>query len=82
MEAANLDGVPTGMVGVTIPAGRYLEFAIRGQMPQALIETWQSIWKYFSGVSAYQRAYTADFELYKRNPETQQTEVSIYIAIA
>lgn len=75
-EVADLQSVPHGMVGLTIPAGRYLVFTAQGPMPHALIETWSVIWRYFSQGSQYARAYSADFELY-RAPE----QVDIHIAI-
>ena len=62
-EVTTLDNVPDGMVGTTIPAGRYLVFTAKGEIPQALIETWMSILDYFSRESKYQRAYTTDFEI-------------------
>ncbi|AQU83343.1 MAG: transcription activator effector binding protein [Halomonas sp.] len=46
-------------------------------MPQAVIDTWSSIWEHFgSGESKHIRAYTTDFELYKSGHE-----VDIFIAI-
>lgn len=62
---------------VTLPAAKYMVFEGKGEMPKVVIETWKTIWDYFSqpGVQ-YQRAYTTDFEFYK-----SQTEVAIHIAI-
>lgn len=77
-EVSSLDDIPAGMVGITIPAAKYLVFTAKGEMPDALIETWGYIWKYFSKPSNYKRAYTADFELYEK---TKNSEVDIYIAI-
>lgn len=75
MEVSSIDNPPENMVGVTIPAGAYLMFNVVGTLPQAIVQTWQQIWDYFSASSRYQRAFTTDFEQY----EPQQ--VSIYIAI-
>lgn len=67
---------PKGMRTVTIPAGKYLVFTATGPMPKALIETWGSIWTYFSDNSRYTRAYTTDFEEYQGSDK-----VEIYIAV-
>ena len=75
-EADSLRLVSKGMVGATVPAGKYLVFHARGQMPEALIETWTRIWAYFANSSRYQRAYTTDFESY-----LEGNKVDIYIAI-
>lgn len=76
VEVLTLDAIPNGMTGITIPAGSYLIFIAQGSMPQTLIQTWGSIWKYFSQEQKYQRAYTYDFELY-RSPD----RVDIHIAV-
>ncbi len=68
--------VPDGLVRVSIPAGRYLLFDAEGDMPGAVINTWQEIWRYFSKPSDHVRAYTTDFELH-RGPKA----VGIYIAV-
>ena len=75
-EVLDLDTVPDGMVGLAIPAGRYLVFTAQGPMPQVVIDTWIAIWQYFSENPQYTRAYSTDVELY-RGPE----EVAIHIAI-
>jgi len=80
-EVTSLDSVPEGLVGLTIPAARYLVFPARGPMPDATIETWQKIWSYFTPSSKIQRAYTVDFERHQWDAETQQPEVDIHIAV-
>lgn len=66
-----------GLENVTLPAATYLVFEATGEMPQVVIETWKTIWDYFSKPDVqYQRAYTTDFEFYKN-----QNEVAIHIAI-
>lgn len=76
IEVSAFDVIPEGMTGIAIPAGAYLVFAAQGSMPQALIQTWSTIWQYFSQEQKYQRAYTYDFELY-RAPD----RVDIHIAV-
>lgn len=65
-----------GFESKTIQAGEYMVFSGKGEMPQAVIDTWISVWDYFSKSPARARAYTTDFELYK-----SQDEVEIYIAL-
>lgn len=62
---------------VTLPAGAYMVFDAKGEVPQIVIETWSKIWEYFStGDAQYQRSYMTDFEFYK-----SQHEIEIYIAV-
>jgi len=62
---------------VTIEAGNYLLFEGKGEMPQAVVDVWLKVWKYFGGKNVkYQRVFTTDFEIYK-NPN----EVDVYISI-
>jgi predicted transcriptional regulator YdeE len=75
-EVSSLDELPGGMTGVTISGGKYLVFTAQGPMPKILIETWMTIWDYFSKSSIYKRAYTTDFELYRG-----EDAVDIHIAI-
>ncbi len=75
-NAAELPELPEGMTSLTVPAGRYLKFLARGPMPQALVETWMTIWAYFGAESEHARAFTTDFELH-RGPD----EAEIYISI-
>jgi predicted transcriptional regulator YdeE len=74
----SLDEIPQGMTGLTIAPARYLVFPVEGEMPQAVGEAWGYIWNYFGNGSAYERTYTADFELHNlSNPG----KADIYIAI-
>ena len=66
------------LVRVQIPAGRYLAFTSKGDVPAAVIAGWQGVWEYFVGAHAPRRAYTTDFELY--DPSTPY-EVRICIAV-
>ncbi|MDQ6653934.1 MAG: GyrI-like domain-containing protein [Acidobacteriota bacterium] len=77
-QVSDLNDVPDGMVGATIPSGKYLVFTAEGQMPAALIGTWADIWQHFSDNTEHERAYTTDFELHERN---NQSRVDVYIAI-
>lgn len=57
---------------ISIPAGKYLVFEAKGEMPQVVIDTWGEIWNYFSsGKAEYEREYSTDFEYYKSGNEIE-----------
>ena len=65
------------MKSVALQAGKYLMFPVKGELPQAIIDTWMQIWAYFDDHSIDERrAYETDFELYK-----SADEVEIYIGV-
>lgn len=70
------DGQGKGFSSVNIHPGNYLVFQGKGTMPQAVIETWNSVWEYFTKDSQYQRCFKSDFEAY-----SGADEVAIYIGI-
>ncbi|MEJ2763602.1 GyrI-like domain-containing protein [Photobacterium sp. MCCC 1A19761] len=66
-----------GAVSTQIASGKYLTFTAQGEMPQAVISLWGTIWDYFRADDcAHTRAYTTDFEHY-----LSADEVAISIAI-
>jgi predicted transcriptional regulator YdeE len=57
---------PQGMVSVTVPAGKFLEFeSARGPGQTVVPEAWKQIWTYFQDSANPQRDYKADFERYE-----------------
>jgi predicted transcriptional regulator YdeE len=56
---------------VRVPASRYAVITGTGEMPQAVMDTWQRVWD-----SDLPRAFTADFEVYA--PDDQ---VEIWLAL-
>ena len=66
-----------GFKSVTLEAGKYLVFTAKGELPQAIIETWGKVWKYFEDPSIDEvRSFKTDFELYKSADEAE-----IYIGV-
>jgi len=62
---------------VTLYEGNYLCFEAKGEMPQAVIETWGKIWAYFSDENCTEkRVFKSDFELY-----LGQDKAEIYIGV-
>jgi predicted transcriptional regulator YdeE len=78
MEVPDLDEVPKGMTGITILAQEYVVFTSTGEMPQAVMDGWAAVWKYFSETTALNRAFTTDFEKYD---SAKPNQVEIYIAV-
>jgi len=65
------------MKSVELKAGRYLMFPVKGELPQAIIDTWMQVWAYFEDLSIDERrAYETDFERY-----ISADEVEIYIGV-
>jgi predicted transcriptional regulator YdeE len=66
---------PEGLVAKVIPEQKYRVYLAQGQMPDAIIHTWQDIWS-----NPPARAYIADFEVYgaqSQDPEKPEVEVLI-----
>lgn len=61
---------------VDVAGGEYLVFEGKGPMPQVVIETWKTVWDYFSEATTFKRAYITDFELYRG-----MDEVAIHISV-
>ena len=78
MKVDSLDQIPNGLIGREFESGKYQKFLAKGQMPNAILETWQEIWKKDKELN---RKYTADFEVYGKNSQNgENSEVEIYIA--
>jgi predicted transcriptional regulator YdeE len=67
--------LPEGMVAVRVPAVQALRVEARGQMPQALVEAWQRVWKHTESGGTPPRAFTTDLEVH--HPEG----VDLYVAV-
>lgn len=74
--AENVESIE-GRERITLEEGSYLCFKAKGELPQAVIETWGEIWAYFSDENCQEkRAYKTDFEKY-----IGQDEAEIYIGV-
>jgi predicted transcriptional regulator YdeE len=58
--------LPEGMVAVRVPGVRSLRVEARGQMPGALLEAWQQLWKHTESGAQPPRAFTTDLEVHHR----------------
>ncbi|MEO1484555.1 MAG: GyrI-like domain-containing protein [Bacteroidota bacterium] len=78
-KVSHLDTIPDGMIGRAFKGGSYKKFIAKGEMPQAIAKTWQTIW---SEDKSLKRRYTVDFEVYgPKSQKGKDSELDIYIAV-
>ncbi|MBU4315736.1 MAG: effector binding domain-containing protein [Proteobacteria bacterium] len=83
VEVSNLDEIPEGMEGRTIPAQKYAVFLHRGPVDK-ITETYQTIYALWQPKSGYELIKAPDFECYDERFRPDQPEISeldIYIPI-
>jgi len=73
---------PAGMVLVTVPAGKYVEFkSARGPGQTVVPELWKQIWTYFHDPGNPTRAYKSDFERYETPSDPDNVQAHIFIGV-
>ena len=73
---------PAGMVRVSVPAGKYVEFtSAHGPAPQVVPNLWKEIWAYFHEPGNPARAYLADFEVYDDMSNPNSIQMKIFIGV-
>ncbi|MNK24805.1 Bacterial transcription activator, effector binding domain [compost metagenome] len=78
LKVSSLENVPSGLVGREFEGGNFQSFLAKGNLPQAIVETWNSIWEQDKTLN---RSYTYDYEVYDdRSRLGEESEVDIYIA--
>lgn len=77
-KVPNLDVIPEGMKGITIPTGNYNKFLAKGDLTgKALWDVWTNIWK-----ADIDRTYQVDFELYgDRAYPIENGEADVFVGI-
>ena len=69
------------VVTVSIPAGKYLVFSEKGNMPNTVMNAWEKAWEYFNNPSCeHTRTYKVDFERYIEG-NLEYGQVELYIGI-
>lgn len=69
------------VITVTIPAGKYLVFSEKGNMPNTVMNAWEKAWTYFNNLSCeHTRTYDVDFERYIEG-NLEYGQVDLYIGI-
>ncbi len=79
MKVNSLDQIPDNLIGREFKSQKYQKFIAKGEMPNAVVETWKEIW---SKDKEIKRKYTADLEVYGKNSQNgENSEVDIFIAM-
>ena len=75
--------VPSGMVAVKVPSGRYARFTSeKGPVARIGADLWRRIWAIPKSQPGGDRAYKTDFEVYdQRAEDPQNAQMDIYIGI-
>jgi len=84
VRVSNASTVPSGMVAVNVPGGRYaVVTSARGQVAQVVPKAWQQIWSLEDNHQlGGRRVYKADFEVYdQRSQNPQDSQVDIYVGL-
>ena len=77
-KVSSLDNIPDGLIGREFENETFMKFTAKGEMPNAVVETWKEIW---SKDDSLRRKYTYDFEVYgEKSQNGTDSEVEIYIA--
>ena len=80
-EASSAPNPAGGLVAVNIPAGKYLVFSETGNMPNTVMNAWESAWEYFNAPDCeHTRTFAVDFEHYIGG-NLEYGQVDVYIGI-
>ncbi|ATA89704.1 GyrI-like domain-containing protein [Capnocytophaga stomatis] len=78
-KVSSLDEIPAGMIGREFPEAKFQKFIAKGQMPNAIMQTWKTIWEQ---EATLHRAYQYDFEVYgKKSQNGDESEVEVFISV-
>lgn len=80
LPVSSLDSIPEGMVGIDIDTTMYHKIVSKGKMPEAIVNTWLSIWA--DEELDAKRAYKADFTVHgKQYYDGDNAEVVTYLSV-
>ena len=78
IPVSTLDEVQSGLIGREFEADNFQKFVAKGEIPNAVINTWIDIWQRDRELN---RKYSYDFEVYGDNSNNgENSEVEIFIA--
>jgi predicted transcriptional regulator YdeE len=78
LKVSSLDTIPEELTGREFKGGNFQTFLAKGELPQAIVDTWQQIWDENQTLN---RSYTYDYEVYdERSRQGIDSEVEIFIA--
>ncbi len=73
---------PEGMVAVSVPAGKYLEFvSAKGPGQEVVPVVWRQIYGYFQGPGVPSRAFKADYEQYDGPFDGNAMQAHVFIGV-
>lgn len=76
---SNASTPPHGLTMKKFTGGKFVRYVAKGQMPTAVINTWQQIW---ADDKQLNRRYEYDFEVYgAKSNDGENAEVDIYISV-
>jgi len=79
VEVSTLDEIPEGLIGREFGAENFTKFTAKGEMPNAVVNTWIEIWNKDGELN---RKYSYDLEVYgEKSQNGENSEVEIFIAI-
>lgn len=79
VPVSTLDKIPDGLTGREFQAENFQKFTAKGEMPDAVVNTWSDIWRRDKDLN---RKYSYDFEVYgEKSQNGKNSEVEIFIAI-
>ena len=74
-ETNSGSGVPVNVALMTIPAGKYARFIVKGNVVTDVARFWQQLWE-----MDLPRAFTCDFEEYQ-DADMEHGEIHMYISL-
>lgn len=78
-KVSDLQNIPEGMIGREFPVQSFKKIVSKGEMPSALMETWQEIWQNDKNLN---RFYLYDLEIYGSNSQNgKNSEVEIWLGV-
>lgn len=67
------------MIGREFSATKFQKFTAKGEMPNAVMQTWKTIWEQDEVLN---RAYQYDFEVYgEKSQNGNESEVEIFVSV-
>ncbi|MEO9257599.1 MAG: GyrI-like domain-containing protein [Crocinitomicaceae bacterium] len=79
VPVTTLDEIPQGLTGREFEADNFQKFVAKGEMPQAVVNTWVNIWQNDKNLN---RKYNYDFDVYgEKSQNGENSEVEIFIGV-
>jgi AraC family transcriptional regulator len=83
VEVERIDGVPDGLIALTVPANAYAVFTHTGHIAR-FPDTVKQVWGRWLPASRYRHVPAPDFEWYDErwDPRTGEGEIDVYVPVA